>query len=206
MDNISNLIAKKTGHSNLLDDLSEKLSASELNSLLLELFRRRTKKITPAELLSQFIKNRFAAPSAIDTIDFKEFEIRCLGLAKNKGFLPVTLSPLTVLGTCSAVGFVDQNNVVTALRGTEVVSDATNVFALLMAQEFKEKKNISLIKYAAAHRHVRSQALSNAAFTPHFSIFAWPRGALTRAASPLNWNKFPNTSVFISLFLKVSSK
>ena len=174
MNDISDLVAKKMGYPNLLDDLSKKLSASELNTLLLELFRIRSKKITPAELLRQFEKNRFAAPSAVDTIHFNEFEVRCLKLARSKGFMPVTLSPLAPFGTCSAVAFVDQNNVVTALRGTEVVSDATNVFAMLIAKE--SKKNHGIIKYAATHRHVRSQGLSNPAFTAHFGIFCLATG------------------------------
>jgi hypothetical protein len=122
MDNISKLIAEKTGYTNLITELNEKLSGSVLNTLLLELFRKRAKKITPIELLKYFEKNRFVAPPTVDTIDFKEFEIRCLKIA---------------------------------LGGTEVVSDATNVFALLIAREFKKKKNNSVIKYAATHRHVR---------------------------------------------------
>src|SRR5690349_1855611 len=103
MNNISDLLAKRMGYSNLFVDLSENLSASELNTLLLELFRTRAKKVTPAELLRQFQKNRFASPSAVDTIDFKEFELRCLKLAKGNGFTPITLSPLAPLGTCSSV-------------------------------------------------------------------------------------------------------
>src|SRR5262245_20653290 len=178
MSNISKLVEKKLGYSNLLNDLGEKLSASELNTLLLELFRIRSKKMTPGELMNQFEKNRFAAPSDVEAISFKEFELRCLKLAKTKGFLPVTLSPLAPLGTCSAVAFVDQNNVVTALRGTEVVSDATNVFAMLIAREFKAKKSNGLVKFAATHRHVRSQALLNPAFTPHFGIFCLATGGL----------------------------
>ena len=174
MNDISDRVAKKTGYTNLLDDLSKKLSASELNTLLLELFRIRSGKITPAELLRQFEKNRFAAPSDVDTIHFVEFELRCLKLASSKGFVTVTLSPLAPIGTCSAVAFVDQNNVVSALRGTEVVSDATNVFAILIAKE--SKKNHGIIKYAATHRHVRSQSLSNPAFTPHFGIFCLATG------------------------------
>jgi len=176
MSNISNLFAAKMGYTNLFEELSEKIPASELNTLLLELFRTRAKKVKPAELLRQFEKNRFASPSEVDTIDFKEFELRCLKLAKNKGFVPITLSPLAPFGTCSAVAFVDQNNIVTALRGTEVVSDATNVFALLMAKELKAKKDSEPLKYAATHRHVRSQALSNPAFTAHFGIFCLATG------------------------------
>lgn len=176
MNNISNLVAKKIGYPNLVDDLSAKLSASELNTLLLELFRMRAKKITPAELLKQFEKNRFTSPSEVDTINFMEFEMRCLNLAKSKGFKPITLSPLTPFGTCSAVAFVDQNNVVTSLRGMEVVSDATNVFAMLIAKELKQERDHRIIKYAATHRHVRSQALSNPSFTTHFGIFCLATG------------------------------
>ena len=176
MSNISYLVAKKTGYANLFNDLSEKLSASELNTLLLEVFRTRAKKMRPAELLRQFEKNRFALPSEVEPIRFKEFEIRCLEIAKSKGFTPITLSPLAPFGTCSAVAFVDQNNVVSALRGTEVVSDATNVFALLMARELKKKKDHGLIKYTATQRHVRSQGLSDPAFTAHFGIFCLATG------------------------------
>ena len=178
MSNISNLFAAKMGYTNLFEELSEKIPASELNTLLLELFRTRAKKVKPAELLRQFEKNRFASPSEVDTINFKEFELRCLKLAKNKGFVPITLSPLAPFGTCSVVAFVDQNNIVTALRGTEVVSDATNVFALLMAKELKKTKDNEPLKYAATHRHVRSQALSNPAFTAHFGIFCLATGGV----------------------------
>ncbi len=180
MSDISKLITEKTGYPDLLNELNEKLSGSEFNSLLLELFRKRAKKITPTELLKHFGKNRFAAPSSVDTIEFKELEIRCLKLAANKNFTPITLSPLAPFGTCSAVGFVDQNNIVSALRGTEVVSDAMNVFALLIEKEFKKKKNNSVVKYATTHRHVRSQALSNPGLTPHFGVFCMATGGMDR--------------------------
>jgi len=178
MKNISELIAQKSGYKNLVDELNERLSGSELNSLLIELFRKRVKTISPAELLRQFKKNRFAAPSSIDPIPFREFELRCLRVARDKNFKLVTLSPLAPLGTCSVTGFVDQNNVVSAVRGTEVVADATNVFALLIASNFNKKNQHAVVRYAAAQRHVRSQALSNPAFTPHFGIFCLATGGL----------------------------
>ena len=136
------------------------------------------KKITAVELLREFEKNRFVAPSTVDSIEFKELELRSLRLAESKNFRLVTLSPLTVIGTCSVTGFVDQNNVVSALRGTEVVSDVTNVFALMIASEFKRKRTTSVIKFATTHRHVRSQALSNPAFTAHFGLFGLASGGI----------------------------
>ncbi|HMG68313.1 MAG TPA: hypothetical protein VK588_11535 [Chitinophagaceae bacterium] len=180
MDNLSKLLAEKTGWADLLNDLEEKISGSELNSLLLELFRKRAKKNSPQALLKQFEKNRFAQPSMVDTIELLELELRCLKLAKRKNFNLVTLSPLTSLGTSSVVGHVDQNNVVSALRGTEVVSDATNVFALLIAKEFKKNKVHPVLKYATTQRHVRSQSLSNPAFTPHFGLFCMASGGLDK--------------------------
>jgi len=217
MDNISKLIAEKTGYPNLLDDLNNKLSGSELNSLLLELFRKRVKKISPAGLLSDFEKNRFSAPSTVETISFKQFEIRCLELAAEKDFSIVTLSPLTSLGACSVIGYVDQNNVVSALRGTEIISDATNVFALMIAKEFKKRKTNEVIKYATTHRHVRSQALSNPAFTPHFGVFCVATGGLDKGNFSFELqhlldhmqihllllsNEFDKEKLFIKIFLK----
>jgi hypothetical protein len=177
MNNISKFVVEKNGHVNLLDEL-QKLSGSELNSLMLELFRNRIKKISPAGLLKLSEKNRFTIPSSVDTIAFKELEIKCLKLASGRNFSIITLSPLAPLGTCSVIGLVDQNNVVSTVRGVEVVSDATNVFALLIAKEFKNKNNTSAIRYAAVHRHVRGQAFSNPAFSAHFGIFCLATGGL----------------------------
>src|SRR5262245_58919186 len=177
MDTVSKLIAGKTGYTNLINDIAD-IPGSSLNSLFLELFRLRARKLKPTGLLNEFEKNRFVTPSSVDPIAFRQLEIRCLELAKARGFKLITLSPLTVFGTCASVGFVDQNNVLTALRGTEVVSDATNVFALLMATEFKRRNDRSIIKYAAAHRHVRTQSLTHPAFTAHFSIFCLATGGM----------------------------
>jgi hypothetical protein len=216
MSNISKLIAGKKEYADLLNEL-QKFPGAKLNTLLLELFRKKVKKITPTELLKHFENNRFAVPSSVDTIAFKELEIRYLKLAEEKKFTPVILSPLTSFGTCSSVGFVDQNNIVSALRGTEVVSDATNVFALLMAQEIKRKKNNSVIKYATAHRLVRGQAFSNPAFTAHFGILCLATGGkdtgnfsfeLEHLAehmhlhSSLLSNEFEKNKLFIKIFLK----
>ncbi|HEX5152508.1 MAG TPA: hypothetical protein VFW07_13755 [Parafilimonas sp.] len=220
MNNIAKLIAEKTGYANLLDDLN-KLSGSELNSLLLELFRKRIKKISPAALLNDFDKNRFSAPSSVETISFKQFELRYLELAVAKKFNVVTLSPLTSLGACSVMGYVDQNNVVSALRGTEVISDATNVFALMIANEFKKRRMNEVIKYATTQRHVRSQALHNPAFTTHFGVFCMASGGLDKGNfsfelqhlpehmqihQSLLSNEFDKEKLFIKIFLKDDNK
>jgi hypothetical protein len=216
MSDASKLISEKKGYGDLLNEL-QKFSGSALNTFLLELFRKRAAKIPPAELLRHFEKNRFAAPSSVGTITFKELEIRCLKLAEQKNFSSVTLSPLTPFASCSAVGFVDQNNIVTALRGTEVISDATNVLALLIAKEFKKEKNNSIIKYATTHRHVRGQAISDSALTPHFGVFCMATGGVDQGNFSFELehllehmhihlsllaNEFGKDKLFIKIFLK----
>lgn len=155
------------------DVLSElgNLSNSELNSFLLELFRIRSLKVDPTEIVNQFKENRFVAPSETDIVKQKQIEIECLEHVQAKGYKTVNLSPVTPFGTSSAVGMVNQNNVISALRGAEVVSDATNVLALKMASEFKklQDKN-SISRYATTHRHIRGQYFSNPNFTAHFSV------------------------------------
>src|SRR5215831_13449699 len=181
MNEIAKLIEEELGYPNLLTDLNEKLSGSDLNSFLLELFRLRTMNISPAAVLQQFANNRFAFPSTIDPIVFKELEIKYLGLARQYGFEPLNLSPLAPLGTCSAIGLVDQNKIVSAVRGTEVVSDATNVMALMIAHECR-KGNTNTLRYATTHRHVRAQALADPRHTAHFGLFCMVTGGLDRGS------------------------
>jgi hypothetical protein len=171
-------IEEKIGCDQLADRISENISNSDLNSLLLEIFKNKTEKISPANLLNQFSNNRFTLPSTIDVIEYKKFEIKWLESAKTIGFTPIQLSPLTQLGSSSAVGFVNQNNVVSALRNTEVVSDSTNVLALIAANEFKKNQSNYRIRYSTTHRHTRAQHFTNPAFSAHFGAFCMVSGGI----------------------------
>jgi hypothetical protein len=176
MSKIIKKIENKIGSPGILDQIANNLSNSEMNSLLLELFRRKTNRLTPAKIFRQFRQNRFSIPSEIDPIEYKKCEIEWLINARESGYKAVQLSPMAPLGSCSAVAFVDQNNIVSALRGTEVVSDATNVLSLKITEEFKIRKNNPLIKYCTTHRHVRGQYFTNPAFSAHFGVFCMVSG------------------------------
>lgn len=192
MEKILDTIHRKLGAGPILDRLAEKISPSELNTFLLELFRRKAAQVQPARLLRQYGQNRFVAPAAADTLALRQTELDWLRFAEEHRFHPLTLSPLAPLGTCSAIGHVGQNNVLSAVRGTEVVSDATNVLALQVAQDARANPGKSAVfRYAAAHRHVRGQAFDNPKFTAHFSVFCmasggWDTGNYTFELSQLN--------------------
>ncbi len=170
--NILDRLAAETGIPNLVGILSERLSASDLNSLLLEVFHQKTRHITPAALLRAYRQNRFVQPAAIDAIDFTEFCLDWLKAAREAGFEPLQLSPVSPLGTCSVIATAHQNKMLSALRGTEVVADATNVLALestlrRSAQGFPAEP----LHFGTVHRHVRTQEIPNVpGFSAHFTI------------------------------------
>jgi hypothetical protein len=167
---ISN-IQKNAGKVDLLSALNE-LPLSELNSLLMEVFRLKACKRPAAQLVTAYESNRFVVPSTLPPIEFLESELKLLRLAEQLGFRAMELSPLAPLGSCSAMAPVNQNKIVSALRGTEIVADATNMLALEIAVRRKASRyDGKAIHLCAAHRHVRAQALPGKGFYAHFKIF-----------------------------------
>jgi hypothetical protein len=170
---IGKTIAQRTGHSELIGILAEQLSGSDLNSLLLEVFARRSQQVSAPELLKQYDNNRFVQPAETDYLLLLERSLQTLQCLNRHDFKPLQVSPLSQLGTCSVVATVDQDKVVSALRNCEVLSDATNALALHISSQKKKQKNANgkvHIKYSTVQRHVRSQPFSIKGFSPHFTI------------------------------------
>lgn len=165
-------LAAETGMTGISEMLGEKLSSSDLNSLLLAVFCRKTERISPAGLLNAYLGNRFVNPSAVDCIAFREFTLEWLRAARSAGFIPVELSPVAPIGSCSVIGAVHQDKVVSALRGTEVVADATNVLALESAARRKQSAYpAESLHFSVAHRHLRAQEIPKVpGFSAHFGI------------------------------------
>lgn len=165
-------LLQKIGDPQLIDKLAA-LPPTELQSLLLELHNVTAQQVTPGSLLKAYGTNRFVSPSALNPILLHQAESKLLELAVAHQYEPLELSPLAPLGTCSAVGLANQNKIVTASRGTEVVADATNSLALETAVRRKQQRfDGSVVKLCACHRHVRAQALpAIKGFTSHFEVF-----------------------------------
>jgi hypothetical protein len=85
-------------------------------------------------------------------------------------FVGIDLSPVTPLGTCAALGAVDQNRVLTTMRNSEVVSDVTNVLALEAARRRRADPGTP-IHLASCHRLLRAQRFGGGAGS-HFRLFA----------------------------------
>jgi hypothetical protein len=182
-------VEKDAGIPELARILSDRLSGASVNSLLLEVYSRKAAKMTPAMLLEQYRTNRLVQPSSLDMIGLLETELQTLRFFEKWGFLPLELSPVAALGSCSAVAKVSQNKVLTALRNSELVADATNCLALHIAAikaaakergieaagkekgvEAAGEKRGQVIRFCTVHRHVRTQSFADKRFLPHFKI------------------------------------
>jgi hypothetical protein len=166
----------EVGHGNLIELLSTGMSGSELNTLLLEVFRRRNADKSPGELLRSYKGNRFVKPATVDPIALKQLELDLLRISQNHRYIPIQLSPVAPLGSCSVVSPVNQNKVISELRGTEVVADVTNLIALHIADGVKSGgllNHSDMVRFSTTHRHVRAQKFPNLpGKLAHFCVYA----------------------------------
>ena len=176
MNRIIERIEQEAGIPGLASILAEKLSPTDLQSLLLEVYRIRSARIRPSMVLADFEANRFVRPSAISPISLLRWEQIAFSHLPLE-FEPIALSPVCPFGTSSAVSSVGQNWAVTTARNTEVVSDSTNVLALECAIRRREllrsdPKSSEAVHLATSHRLLRAQHYDRPGSTSHFSSFA----------------------------------
>jgi hypothetical protein len=169
-------IEREIGVPGLVTLLAERLNPSDLQSVMLEVYRERAQRQQPATLLSDFESNRFVRPSTADPIRLLAWE-RIAFAQLPDGFQPLALAPVCPLGTNSAIALVDQNKVLSTIRNTEVVSDSTNVLALECALVRKKllrgnPKSTEQVQRAASHRLLRAQNYNTPNSIAHFSAFA----------------------------------
>jgi hypothetical protein len=161
-------VLRTLGGEETLDRLS-RLPGSDLTSVLLALMRRRANALSGPDVLRQYRSDRFVAPSAVPFDVLRAAEDRLLA-ALPPSFSVLGLAPVAPLGTCSAVAEMDQNNVLSTIRGTEVAADPTNALALEAA--VRRQAGPDDVRLAAVQRVVRAQLFSGAGRFAHFTLFA----------------------------------
>ncbi|MDZ7954204.1 hypothetical protein [Nostoc sp. DedQUE09] len=156
----------------LLDILTNRLSLSDLQSLLLEVYRQHAASLTPSDILKQYENNRFVVPSQVNPQQQLEFDHLAYSVLP-PGFEALELSPVSPLGTNSVVATVNQNKVLSTIRNTEVTADVTNVLALECAKRRRAAKHTrdhEIIKLCASHRVLRTQQVNSPNLFQHFRL------------------------------------
>lgn len=95
-------------------------SLSETTPWLLELLARHAARRRPRDLLAQWRRDSFVAPSHLDQRTIWRLDGWALDSAPE--YEALQLSPVAPLAVCSVVAPTSQHRVLSALRGTEVVS------------------------------------------------------------------------------------
>jgi hypothetical protein len=175
MSGIMERIEHAAGVSGLASILADRLAPTDLQSLLLEVYKLRVEKRTPANVLLDYKSDRFVQPSPTSPTRLIAWE-QISGSLLPESFSAITLSPICPLGTNSVVAHVDQNWAITTSRNNELVSDSSNVLALECAVRRQKllrsnPKSDEQVHLAANHRLVRAQYYDNPHASSHFASF-----------------------------------
>ena len=158
--------------------LSAGLPASRLWSLLQDVAEARAASRRLPALAEQWERDRFVQPAATGQRQLMEVDRHLCDATS--AFESVELSPVAPLGVCSVMGRTSQNRVLSALRGTELVSDPTNVMALECARRLRRDRS-TVVRLATSHRCVRAQEIpKRPGFAAQFRIFCLASAGLER--------------------------
>ncbi len=176
MTSITNRIERELGVPGIASLLAERLEPTDLQSLLLDVYRRVAQRRPLATMLADYETNRFVHPSTYSPVELLDWE-RAAFSALPSEFDALDLSPVCPLGASAVMGGLAQNRVVTTIRNTEVIADSTNVLALeaairRRAHKLAAARSPAAVHLAASHRLLRAQHYDNPKLSAHFKVFS----------------------------------
>jgi len=176
MTEIIDRIERELGVPGVAALLAERLEPTDLQSLLLDVYRRIAARRQPAAVLADYAANRFVRPSSISPAQLLAWDTLASSLLPPECEL-IELSPVCPLGACSVVADIGQDRSIATIRNTQVVSDSTNVLALEAACRRRDllragPRSTSPVHLAASHRLVRGQRYRDPKLASHFRVFS----------------------------------
>jgi hypothetical protein len=176
MSRITDRIEQDLGVPGLAAMLAERLEPADLQSLLLDVYRRLAQRRPTSALLAEYTTNRFVHPSKIPPVQMLEWDRTAFAHLPDN-CEAIELSPVCPLGASAAMSGLSQDRVLATIRNTEVISDSTNVLALEAAVRRRALKRANArssepVHVAASHRLLRTQHYANPALSSHFRVFS----------------------------------
>lgn len=163
---IAHRIERELGMAGLVDALANKLSASDLRSILMEVYRARAAEVEIAGIRAHADRDPLMAPSTVSARDLMAFDSVAFQAASE--FAALDLSPVCPFSAASTLGGTSQNNVVTAIRNLEALGDPTIALALEAA---RRRRSSDVVRLCASHRVIRLQPFDVPGYSPHFRLF-----------------------------------
>jgi hypothetical protein len=168
-DKIIGRISRTLGEGDAIEGLTQRLSPSDLQSLMLHVYQRRSAQRSPAEILAHYDRSLMVRPSGADPRALVELERIALEAAAE--FEAIDLAPVAPLGVNRVLGRIDQNNCLATVRNAEVIADPTTAKALECARRRRAGERRT-IKLCSRSRQLRLQPFDSPAFSPHFDLFS----------------------------------
>ncbi len=172
---ITKRIEEEVGIPNLTDILTEKIKPTDLQSLLLAVFKNKALQRNPQKILSDYTSSKYLIPSKIEPQLLLEWD-RIAFSHLPDGFITLELSPVAPFGSVSSLAPISQDWVLTTIRNMELISDPCIVLALECAlrrrEQLKNKKTLEIVNLACNHRVVRTQRFEKKDLIQHFRIFS----------------------------------
>jgi hypothetical protein len=164
-------IATQTGIPRLFQALSEDIALSDLQSLLMHVYRSRTAAFSAKELRRGAGRGLLAA-SKVDARVLNQFDRTAFEIAGH--FEAIELSPVGPLGLNHVLGGIDQNSVLTTIRNAEVLGDPTTALALecWRKRQGQARAGAEAVRLCCSQRLVRLQPFDEPGYSPHFRLFA----------------------------------
>ena len=149
-----------------------------LNTLLLEIFEKRSKGVTPKEVQEKYADMyEFFGPSKADLRTINEYNRLFLECLPEK-YDAIELSPITPFGGNSSFTNLSQKNILSSIKSSEVCSDATTSLTLEACKRRKERiKNpdriMEDVNLATIKKVLRMQRFDKEkGYLQHFGQFA----------------------------------
>jgi hypothetical protein len=137
---------------------------------LLALARDHAGSRRPADLVSQWMTDATVGPSQTDQRTATAYD--ALALESAADYEALLLSPVAPIGTNSVIAPTSQDRTLTTTRGSEVVSDPTNVLALECARRLRVDPRTP-VRLCTAHQVLRMQRVAaGPGHTQHFRLFS----------------------------------
>lgn len=165
-------VAAETGLPRLFPALAEEIGLSDLQSLLMNVYRERTAKFDGSDI-RRAAERELVRSSKVDARVFNQFDRTAFQVAQQ--FEAIELPPVGPLGLNHVLGGIDQNNVLTTIRNAEVLGDPTTALAMECWHRRKGRAHASeggVVRLCCSQRVVRLQPFDEPGYSPHFRLFA----------------------------------